>query len=78
MVGQGACHSPPLLAAWAAMEDVDDQRPVGVVLTKMLTTPKASTTPRTRNPRYAGFLDGRCRARTSDLLGVNQALSQLS
>ena len=31
------------------------------------------------NPPFAaGFLYGRCRARTSDLLGVNQALSQLS
>jgi hypothetical protein len=39
------------------------------------TSPIGSTM---RAPRERGKWNGRCRARTSDLLGVNQALSQLS
>ena len=40
---------------------------------------RSAKEPLDENPPFAaGFLYGRCRARTSDLLGVNQALSQLS
>jgi integrase len=40
---------------------------------------RSAKEPFDENPPFAaGFLYGRCRARTSDLLGVNQALSQLS